>query len=507
MGALELRYFTLRLLEVHGQTAEKAVLTQATIKSVIGAPLAEVKQQLEPLEQDELVRGVADVNGSWVGLTYHRPRLRRVAGAIHVLPCDEIVCDTRETMKPTGKRLSVLCRSNSLRLSLVLGLITYASSAIAQIGRVFPTLGDMTTARSSHTATLLGNGKVLIVGGTSADIFDPATRTFTATGAMTTARWFHTATRLDDGTVLIVGVEPFSGVTPLKSSADRYDPSTGTFTSAGEMVTAQIGSTATLLSNGKILIAGGVTSWCCQPATIASPELYDPSTGMFTLTGRFKSPGDGIYVIGGPNVSAAILLRDGRVLFACEPDSELYDPASGSFSLTGRMTTPCVLGGYPLYIYGRTATLLTNGKVLVTGGEHEDCGRFANAELYDPATETFIATGYMTRVRDNHRATLLPNSTVLISGGESEDCAAAGCFFSGTQASSEIYDPSMGTFAAADDMNARRADHTSTMLNNGTVLITGGYCYTGIGSYCGIFASAELHYLQTQPRRLVFGLK
>jgi hypothetical protein len=397
------------------------------------------------------------------------------------------------THELTGNRLSVLCRSNSLRLSLVLWLIAYACSAAAQTGGTFTATGDMTTARSFHTATLLGDGKVLIVGDASADIYDPATGTFTATGAMTTARWFHTATALDDGTVLIVGVEPFSGVTPLKSSADVYNPSTGTFTPAGYMVTAQIGSTATLLSNGKVLIAGGVTSWCCQPATIANPEVYDPATGTFTLTGAFQSPGDGIYVIGGPNVSAAIRLLDGRVLFAGEPDSELYDPVSNSFSLTGTMTTPCFFGGSPLYIAGRTATLLANGKVLVTGGEQEDCGRFANAELYDLATETFTATATMTRVRDNHRATLLANGTALITGGESEDCDSSGCTFSGTEASSEIYDPFIGTFAAAGNMTARRAGHTSTMLNDGTVLITGGYCYTGIGGYCGTFASAEIY--------------
>src|SRR5262249_43124284 len=150
------------------------------------------------------------------------------------------------------------------------------------------------------------------------------------------------------------------------------------------------------------------------------PELFDPSTGTFTLTGKFASAGDGFFVTGGPNVSAATLLPDGRVLFAGEPNSELYDPVTGTFSVTGGMTTPCFLAWYPDYIYGRTATLLKNGKVLVTGGEHEDCGRFANAELYDPATETFTATGSMASVRDNHTANLLPDGAALIIGGESE---------------------------------------------------------------------------------------
>jgi hypothetical protein len=191
------------------------------------------------------------------------------------------------------------------------------------------------------------------------------------------------------------------------------------------------------------------------------------------------------------------LLPDGKVLIAGEPDSELYDPANGTFRLTGATVTPCFGSGdrAAQYISGRTATLLMNGKVLEAGGAHEDCGRFANAELYDPAAGKFVATGSMTRARDNHTATLLPAGTVLITGGESEVTFAGGSFFSGTEASSELYDAATGRFASTGAMNARRAGHTATLLTDGTVLITGGYFYAGIGpggeSCC--FASAELY--------------
>ena len=254
------------------------------------------------------------------------------------------------------------------------------------------------------------------------------------------------------------------------ASAELGQPSTGACPHEQHVFRS---APAILLKTGKVLIAGGVTSTCCTPAPVANPELYDPATDTFTLTGTFAGTGDGFFVTGGPNVSAAALLPDGRVLIAGEPISELYDPATGTFQLTGVMTTPCVLGGHPMYIGGRTATPLANGLVLLTGGAHEDCGRFANAELYDVRTGTFTPTGSMTRARDNHAAALLPDGRVLITGGESHECSTRGCVFSGTEASSEIFDPSSGSFTAVEAMSARRA--TSPPLANGTVLVTGGY--------------------------------
>jgi len=350
----------------------------------------------------------------------------------------------------------------------------------------------MATPRSFHTATLLPDGRVLIAGGTTsptAELYIPSEHTFTSTGMMTTARSGHTATLLGDSRVLITGGSSDT------TTAELYDPATGTFTPTGEV--HQFGGTATLLHSGQVLIAGGVIDPTATTVTVANPELYDPTTGTFTATGPFAdtSYSDG-YVSSGPSVSSASLLPDGRVLIAAEPAAELYDPTSGTFSLTGAMTTPC-FGGKPDYIDGLTASVLINGAVLVAGGEQEDCGRFANAELYDPGSGTFTATGNMTRVRDNHTATLLPDGTVLIAGGESENCSAVAggleCTFSGTTASAELYVPSTGTFVADGEMTAQRAGQSATLLNDGTVLITGGYCFAGIGQYCGSFASAELY--------------
>jgi Galactose oxidase, central domain len=387
-----------------------------------------------------------------------------------------------------------------------LSLLVAAPCLAQSIGGFRPT-GDMTAPRSFHTATRLHDGKVLMAGctrTTSAELYDPASQTFTPTGSMTAVRCGHSATLLADGRVLIAGgvrSDPCLYRSPPDSycrSAELYDPIDGTFKPTGDMIGIQIGHTATLLLNGRVLIAGGLASecWGC-PAQVSNPELYDPSTGTFSLTGAFAGKGN-VYVTGGPAVSAAVALSDGRVLIAAEPTSELYDPLTGTFTLTGSMTTLCF--GWPLgYIAGRTATLLTNGLVLLTGGEHEDCGRFANAELYDVVTGRFTATGSMTRPRDNHSATLLPDGTVLIAGGESQDCNKQWCIFSGTQASAEVFDPSTGRFTPTAEMSARRAGHSATALNDGTVLVAGGYLYEGIGRGSCCFASAELYVGATVP--------
>jgi len=374
------------------------------------------------------------------------------------------------------------------RYLFLLGLGMYASVARAQAPGTFAATSNMTTARDRHTATLLLDGRVLIAGGenlpnslTIAELYDPATGSFTATGNMTTARTGHTATLLPDGRVLIVG--GWNGNSPL-ASAELYDPSAGTFTATGNMITTQpaFSISATLLTNGKVLTTGGVV----QDVGVSSPELYDPSTGAFTLAGPYAS----VY----PTYdfdSTATPLPNGRVLFAAEPlytahyGGELYDPAANTFSRTGAMVSD---------INGRTATLLTNGKVLLAGGEDEEA-RYQRAEIYDSNTGTFTATGDLTAARDVHVAVLLPDGTPLITGGEGWGSIGDGpcCIFLGSLASAELYNSSTGTFTTTGSMTARRELHTATALNDGRVLITGGLYYAGIGLLYGSLASAEIY--------------
>jgi hypothetical protein len=212
-----------------------------------------------------------------------------------------------------------------------------------------------------HTATLLANGKVLVAGGYGApniaELYDPATGIWSVTGSLHEGRLEHTATLLTNGKVLVAGGNS------VVASAELYDPATGRWTFTGSLNHGRFEHTATLLANGKVLVAGGIDN-----ADYRSAELYDPTTGTWTLTGSLTNAR-----IGGHTET---LLNDGKVLVAGLGDPvELYDPATGTWSFTGDLNR------------GRssfTATLLTNGELLVAGGYPGLFNPLDSAELYEP---------------------------------------------------------------------------------------------------------------------------
>jgi hypothetical protein len=354
--------------------------------------------------------------------------------------------------------------------------------APAQNAGTFSPTGSMTTARQNQTATLLSDGRVLTTGGhddsgalASAEMYDPKSGTYAATGSMNVARDFQTATLLADGRVLIAGGTNANG---NLATAEVYDSKSGTFTPTGSMTTARDWQTATLLPNGRVLIAGGVDA---NGNVLASAELYDATTGTFSPTGTMASP---------RGLHTATLLSDGRVLVVgglgeCSgggcgsplASAEVYDPKSGTFTPTGSMTTAR---------HWHTATLLSNGRVLIAGGDSMDLNGhgLASAEVYDPSVGTFSPTGSMTTPRYDHTATLLADGSVLIAGGEVVTKGDASISF---LAAAELYDPKSGTFTPTGSMTERRSWHTATLLLDGRVLIVGGW----EGSRA--LASAELY--------------
>lgn len=294
--------------------------------------------------------------------------------------------------------------------------------------------GPLNFPRMDHRATLLPSGKLLVSGGANefgyprgypaaAELFDPSTGSWMATGVMTTPRVMHTATLLPNGKVLAAGGYYYGNGPVYIPDAEIYDPAKGTWTAVRPLATARYKHSATLLRNGKVLVAGGYNE---RDKRLASAELFDPVTKTWTPTGSLLAPHD---------LHTATLLPNGKVLVAgglstegVTQRAELYDPVAGAWTETGRLNTPR---------HDQTATLLPNGKVLVAGGYQDsgdDSDPTASAEFYDPATGIWTPTASLILARYEIATVLLPNGKVLVTGG--------------ADASAELFEPGIGFNAA-----------------------------------------------------------
>jgi hypothetical protein len=245
------------------------------------------------------------------------------------------------------------------------------------------------------------------------------------TGSMVTPRYEHAAVQLLDGRVLVVGGTQDSNG-PELTSAELYDPVSGTWSATGSMLKPRYGLPPTLLLDGRVLV-GDRDDAAADVVTFGS-EVYDPESGTWSSSGTMTQD----FVADG---STATLLRDGKVLVSGLSGAQLYDPDSGTWSATGTMITPR---------HNHTATLLRDGDVLVAGGYQigRSCGLMEchpppdEAELYDPDTGSWTAIPNSTAEKSSPRfggqwASLLQDGTVLL-------------MFDSTK----LYDPTSGTWSA-----------------------------------------------------------
>ena len=378
------------------------------------------------------------------------------------------------------------------------------------VAGTWTTTGNLKVARTRHSATVLADGRVLVSGGdngttdlASCEVYDPATGQWTLTGSLKVTRSSHSATRLPNGQVLAVGGRP-------SKSAELYDPQTGNWAFTGS--TNQVhffGHTATLLRSGDVLLAGG-TSVNGADDYVSTVELYNPGKATWSTTASLPEPrgshsatllpDGGVLIAGGITSGTeeedrrtyvyrllfsplgswtsaksiavrrhdhtATLLTEGRVLIAAGKDNpsspvitEVYNPAVTDHDPAGPMTI------------GRrfhSATILPDGKVLIAGGQDPAFQTLSSAELFDPVSGLFQPTGAMAVPRRLHTATLLPTGQVLVSGGTSGGRTPT------IESTAELYDPALGQWIMTGPMTAARHSHTATLVAGGKVLALGG---------------------------------
>ena len=322
---------------------------------------------------------------------------------------------------------------------------------------------------ATRPLALVGLFAIGLVASTAAPALAQGSNTWTTTGSLNTARTAHTATLLPNGEVLVAGGGNATGFLP---SAELYHSATGKWTVSGSMANARGGHTATLLPNGEVLVAGGISNgnspW--SPSCTATAELYNPFTGQWTTTGSMTKPRGN---------HTATLLNDGTVLVAgglCNggftyPDNsaELYDPSTGTWKATGNMNIARI---------NTAAALLPNGQVLIAGGNSTSAGG-RSAELYSNGRWTL--TNSMNVYRPTLTATLLTNGDVLVFGGTQLASSA-----------SESYNPAAGTWTGTGQFYVApsRIGHTLTLLGTGKALVAGGRDKYSITSYSRLYDSS-----------------
>ena len=355
-----------------------------------------------------------------------------------------------------GDRLTLACDLKDAKLPVV-------------IDPSWSTTGAMAEARHWHVSSLLNNGKVLISAGvpgyTSCELFNPVTATFSTTGSLNTRRERHTATVLNNGAVLVVGGN--NDQIGSVAACELYDPSSGQWSTTGSLQAARVGHTASVLPSGNVLVAGGYGS-----AYFASCEQYDAGTGLWQPAGTMQNARafHGSVELPDGKIIAISGLNSGNFVSNCET----FTPSTNSWSASSNV------------IRARsehTALLQQDGSVLCIGGLGAAGQSLASTEEF--SSGNWGNERSMNFSREHLTATLLSNGFTLVTGGAST--LNGGSFFN----SCELYTGSAKSWKLTKSMSEIRYYHTATRLLSGAVLVTGGQAFVNANvtshSSCEIF--------------------
>jgi hypothetical protein len=325
-------------------------------------------------------------------------------------------------------------------------------SAPAPTGERWAATGPMLEGRTSHTATTLLDGRVLISGGlgadgqslSSAEIFDPVASTWNSAGAMRSPRAMHSATLLLDGRVLVAGGSPGGLEATYTETAEIYDPATDSWSVTGSLAVERMDHLSAALLDGRVLVIGGRGS----AGYLQSAELYDSGAGSWTAAGELAVQ---------HGLIEAVVLRDGDVLVTGgpdpvlgTPDAERYDPTTNAWARAGVLAEPR---------WHQTMTVMSDGRVLVVGGQGlARLPRLSSAEVFDPVSGSWTETGSVSRPFVLHSAALLPDATVVVIGSDGI----------------ERYEPATGRWTREVIGSLPMDGAVLVRLVDGRLLVTGG---------------------------------
>jgi len=337
-------------------------------------------------------------------------------------------------------------------------------SAAADAAGTWSAGPSMNAGRWQHTAHLLSDGRVIVVGGetgstplATTELYDPASNSWSAGPSMQTARIQHSATLLQSGKLLVVG-----GLGPgpsLTGSAELFDPKTTSWSSAGS-ISPRRGHAAALLPDGRVLVSGGNPYATDTGAeNLADTTIFDPDRNSWTLSAAMIKPRAGHIMV---------TLRTGRLLVAggwsrsgALNETEIYDFAKNMWAVAAPMVMARV---------NAAGVVLNDGRVLVAGG----CGGCPFAELYDPTTNAWTTPTQPQTNPGYPRLTMLADGRAVMTGGSGPppDFNGVGGFT--PLAIAEIYDPAAGTWTRTVGPGAPRQANSATLLSDGRVLVAGG---------------------------------